>query len=377
MKPMEMMEWSGAEATVATVAIVLSLLSFGFTFWLDRRGDKRDTRIEKSEAYLQLELASIEVFKYKADHWDALLWSETGENPLRAHEHKLREEADSFFYQCLNLFEVASRYRQNEVIDADIYASWVAWFYETLEYRWFRSRWIEEYSDNYTSETQAIFAAGIGLDWSSADDHERRKAFYTAVSKISDCPVIAGWQVEGTVAQGNSLAAPSVPQPVPAIEYIWHDGTLVKEAAAFAGRVIGAQNSYISHGEIQVGLSPDGVRWIDELEARYASDFSTHDEREMLLARAENGAIVGLGVLSPKLEGAVRFGVLEDMAVEPELRGAGIGGALLSRLTKRAEELGCDWLFLESGLGNEGAHRFFVDNGFDKTSHVFAKRLSR
>ena len=139
--------------------------------------------------------------------------------------------------------------------------------------------------------------------------------------------------------------------------------------------MIGSQSSYISHGEIQVGLSPDGKRWIDDLEARYAADFAAEDEREMLIARDSGGAIAGIGILCPKLDGEVPFGVIEDMAVDPALRGAGIGRAMLDQLTARARELGCGWVFLESGLGNDKAHDFFVDHGFAKTSHVFAKRL--
>ena len=33
--------------------------------------------------------------------------------------------------------------------------------------------------------------------------------------------------------------------------------------------------------------------------------------------------------------------------------------AVLARLVERARERHCDWVFLESGLGNEAAHRFF------------------
>ncbi|MGB3796922.1 MAG: hypothetical protein WA957_11530 [Alteraurantiacibacter sp.] len=52
-QPTALMEWSDASATVAAIAIVLSVLSFGFTYLLDKRGDPRDDRIEKSRAYLE------------------------------------------------------------------------------------------------------------------------------------------------------------------------------------------------------------------------------------------------------------------------------------------------------------------------------------
>ena len=148
------------------------------------------------------------------------------------------------------------------------------------------------------------------------------------------------------------------------------------EAAAFAARVIGSQQTYISHGEIQAGMtSPDGFHWMEGLEGRYAEDFAEPGAREMLIARDSAGGIVGIGILHPELEGPVTYGVIEDMAVDPKLRSSGIGRALLERLVERARERHCDWVFLESGLGNEAAHRFFEREGFRMTSHVFARRL--
>jgi ribosomal protein S18 acetylase RimI-like enzyme len=71
-----------------------------------------------------------------------------------------------------------------------------------------------------------------------------------------------------------------------------------------------------------------------------------------------------------------QFAVLEDMAVEPSLRSLRIGERLLGEVEARVRARGIDWLFLESGVENEGAHRFFERHGFGTISHVFAKRLN-
>jgi GNAT superfamily N-acetyltransferase len=342
-------------------------------FLLSKPGKEREERLEKSAAYLQLELASIEVFKYKAACWYSIDWAMTGENPEKRALGQIREEADQYFYQCLNLFEIASRFRKEGVIVPEIYASWVAWFFETLEFPYFREQWAEAYRDNYTREVREIFDAGVALGWRAGENpNVLREAFYARVGDIIGCDEIRHWRV----AVPHAAEAGRSETHAAGLAFSWDRGECAAEAAAFAARVIGAQPSYISHGEIQCGLTtPDGAHWIEGLERRYTEDFAHPGDREMLIARDSHGAIVGIGILHPQLDGPVRYGVVEDMAVDPESRSGGIGHALLERLVARARESGCAWVFLESGLGNEGAHRFFEREGFTMTSHVFARRL--
>lgn len=357
--------------TLAT-GIAGGVLSY---FLLSKPGKEREERLEKSQAYLQLELASIEVFKYKAAHWYSMNWAQGGRNVEERPLEQMREEVDQYFYQCLNLFEIASRFRNEGVIEAEIYASWVAWFFETLEFPYFRGQWRTAYRDNYTKEVREIFDAGVALRWENVEDENiLREAFYGKVGDIIGCEEIRGWRVE--VPGGDEPKAPRVEQGGESISFAWDRGLHAAEAAAFAARVIGAQPSYISHGEIQTGLTTsDGFHWIDGLEQRYAEDFAAPGQREMLIARDSAGAIVGIGILNTELGGPVPYGVIEDMAVEPRMRGSGIGHRLVERLIERAREHRCAWVFLESGLGNESAHLFFEREGFTMTSHVFARRL--
>lgn len=163
----------------------------------------------------------------------------------------------------------------------------------------------------------------------------------------------------------------------PGISFEWNEGQdAAREAAAFAGRVIGADTRYISHGEIQTGLSPDGHRWAENLGALYAEDFADlGDERDLLIGRDGDGAIVAIAIIAWEETSRRRFAVLEDMAVEPALRSRGIGEQVLRAVDARVAERGIDWLFLESGLDNAGAHGFFERHGFRMLSHVFGKRL--
>ncbi|MEH3036388.1 MAG: GNAT family N-acetyltransferase [Sphingomonas adhaesiva] len=147
-------------------------------------------------------------------------------------------------------------------------------------------------------------------------------------------------------------------------------------AAALAGRIIGADTAYISHGEIQTGLSIDAETWAPSLPDLYAGDFAAlGDERDLLLARDAMGTLLGMAVVAWEQSSRRRFAVVEDMVVAPDARSHGVGTRLIEMIERRVREAGVDWIFLESGVRNTRAHAFFERSGFAMTSHVFARRL--
>ncbi len=161
----------------------------------------------------------------------------------------------------------------------------------------------------------------------------------------------------------------------PALAFRWNHKDDTAPAAAFAGQIIGAAPEYISHGEIQTGLSDDGKSWVPDLAARYAEDFADPGDRDMLVARDEGGDVRAILIIAWEENPRRRFAVIEDMAVDPALRSHGIGKMMLQLAEARIRERGVEWVFLESGRENEGAHGFFEREGFEKLSSVFGRRL--
>ncbi len=166
--------------------------------------------------------------------------------------------------------------------------------------------------------------------------------------------------------------------PVPHVSYDWDKSRETAEAAAaFAGHFIAQHAAYISHGEIQTGLSDDGETWVADLADRYREDFLDFgDDRDLAVARLDDGTIVGFAIVAWEASPRRKFAVLEDMAVQPDLRSAGVGAQLLAMVDQAVKARGIIWLFLESGRENTRAHGFFERHGFKEVSHVFAKRLS-
>ena len=68
---------------------------------------------------------------------------------------------------------------------------------------------------------------------------------------------------------------------------------------------------------------------------------------------------------------------VDDLVSGSAFRSQGHGGRLLEWLKARAMEERCDELHLDSGVQRFGAHRFYLREGFDITSHHFAVKIHR
>lgn len=166
---------------IAGVALVVSLTALFYT----HATNSRESRVEKSSAYLDLETTSSEIFRYQAEKYETMkkarLWdghaaSWTGVSAEAA------ELTEQFYFQCLNLFEVASNFRKKEIVNHGVFASWVAWFYELLEEPYFRKVW-PDIRTNYTDDVRAIFDSGRLIFESDLAAPIRRRAFYDAVAQ--------------------------------------------------------------------------------------------------------------------------------------------------------------------------------------------------
>ena len=70
-----------------------------------------------------------------------------------------------------------------------------------------------------------------------------------------------------------------------------------------------------------------------------------------------------------------RYLYVDDLVTDGARRSAGHGGALLGWLRSRAHEAGCDELHLDSGVQRFDAHRFYLMQRMNLTSHHFVEQL--
>lgn len=214
----------GTNELVAISAAIIALLAFIATAWASLSARADSLRVEKSNAYFSLEVASSEVFKYEAEKELDIRDYRTVYPPrdrrkcTRLKNAPAAKTAYNLYFQTLNLFEVCARFRRQEIIEHEVFASWVAWFYDTLDDWYFRAMW-EDFRCNYTNDVRDIFDLGIrlfeGHDAPLADksaeetrDFERKDAFYKAVAAQMQCTEIETWL-------GRTKAVATAPAPLP------------------------------------------------------------------------------------------------------------------------------------------------------------------
>jgi GNAT superfamily N-acetyltransferase len=143
---------------------------------------------------------------------------------------------------------------------------------------------------------------------------------------------------------------------------------------------------YISHSELQGyrALAPsDWAPDIEsvlrrEIEARLKEPLErlpTGKDWQGVLEAHEDDRLIGISFITLIHSAAVPFGVIEDIVVEQALRGEGRGEHMMQWILQKFAEAGVRRAFLESGLGNEGAHHLFERLGFRTTSIVMMREL--
>jgi len=65
-----------------------------------------------------------------------------------------------------------------------------------------------------------------------------------------------------------------------------------------------------------------------------------------------------------------RVAILEDMVVSPKVRGTGVGSKLMKYSLDLAKQNGCKRITLLTDFDNDGAHRFYQQHGFIRSSMV-------
>ena len=145
---------------------------------------------------------------------------------------------------------------------------------------------------------------------------------------------------------------------------------------------ITAHPEYISHGEIQMGVGEgrieEGIlvaaparlaraKWMKYIDAHIADK----DTSNVWKALGQDGGLAGFCVADIQEDGDEPFGMVCDVLVKEEYRGAGVGGALLQTAIDWLRSKGVKDIYLESGKNNHAAHRFFENRGFCHVSEIY------
>ncbi len=105
-----------------------------------------------------------------------------------------------------------------------------------------------------------------------------------------------------------------------------------------------------------------------------------NDSRYLLLAAVFEDKVVGsiFGVMCEELYGHCRpFLVMEDLIVDENYRGKGIGKALLREIEETGKKLKCSQILFVTETGRKEAISFYEKAGYSSETHIgFKKSLN-
>lgn len=135
-------------------------------------------------------------------------------------------------------------------------------------------------------------------------------------------------------------------------------------------------SSYISHGELQMGISYDGTTLAPDFKEKWEHYLNRHHENEdsRIYVYEENTTIAGFIIFGTDDDHDKKFGVIYDMLLNDNYKGKGLGSLLLQAATDYFKTQHINDCYLESGVENHSAHGFFEHKGFKHVSNIY--RLS-
>lgn len=113
-------------------------------------------------------------------------------------------------------------------------------------------------------------------------------------------------------------------------------------------------------------LSPERAR--EEWERLHL-----HPGFSVRVAQDEQGFLgtYSLLILGNLVHGGAGTAIVENVVVDEDSRGQGIGLAMMRDASERAREAGCYKIALTSGLSRTSAHRFYEGLGFQRHGHSY------
>ncbi len=175
---------------ISAISVLIALTAVLTTLWFE---NKRHKDVVFKEIYQQLELASIDLFRFESANKDlvSLLWETNNKKELST------DSADYFVFtdyvcQYLNLFEMAVRFKNEKVMPDDVFGSWITWIYELCTAPGFKKIWTHcKY--NYISDFRIVINTGIKIYEKDLPAQEAKEDFFRFMAEKYSSETILNW----------------------------------------------------------------------------------------------------------------------------------------------------------------------------------------
>ncbi len=126
----------------------------------------------------------------------------------------------------------------------------------------------------------------------------------------------------------------------------------------------------------QSDMSPDNLLTIEQASDLLAGIANTGCHK--IFVGELEGSIIGtfaLIVVQSLTHNGGRSCVIEDVVIQKELQGQGLGRYMMTHAAHLARDLGCSKMVLSSGKARVKAHSFYEGLGFERDGYRFALNL--
>ena len=132
------------------------------------------------------------------------------------------------------------------------------------------------------------------------------------------------------------------------------------------------------HFEGRPDIFKDGINKYDYSELEAMID---EDKTLIYVYTDENDEVLGYAFLQfisvwNKMLHGVKYVFIDDLCVDKEYRGKGIGKALLDYVYELSKELNYDYVRLNVWSFNKEAKEFYLKNGFGELESIMEKKVS-
>ncbi len=146
---------------------------------------RRENEIANRELYQRFEFASIDIFRFEAQHVELIgpLWVKDAELPKEGSADRIAFM--NYVCQMMNLFEMGVYFRKRAIVPADIFGSWVAWFFSVSQAPGFPAIW-KAIENDYIGELSQIMRAGFILNvWETGASAIERRGLFEGLQQLS------------------------------------------------------------------------------------------------------------------------------------------------------------------------------------------------
>ena len=118
-------------------------------------------------------------------------------------------------------------------------------------------------------------------------------------------------------------------------------------------------------------------RALDPIKLREVFERGLASDRQIYLCVCGHSQVLGFGSMTFKnnLWQQGCLALIDELVVDAQHRGKGIGTQLLQQLLFLAKQKGSRAVELDSAFHREAAHRFYEHQGFQKRAYLFSKTL--